>query len=326
MFVMFCYVTPPSRSPVAVAGCTHGFARSFSTVMAAVAASSSTPSRADLPPPSPEFSQAKTLESFRAGKLGGLTLRSEGKRLKPSDSFSLTLEVEEPSVLAFRWSSVTDGPLHFNASIKVDGQESAMLAPLEARTMHRSGALDVGVGTCTFTWDNRSPLFERAVSYCVMLCPNRELCEEQRAQAAAQAAEVQAEAEAQADLLRQEAAAVQAVADEARTNGMGQQAQAAEVHEEIERLLVLVRDLGLARPPPPPSLLRPAWPPAKWPSVSLRPHPRPRRRRRWTSCATRRSSCSAPLPRTCRRRTSRRRGPRRCASRRASWWRRPPPG
>ena len=78
--------------------------------------------------PSPEFSQAATLKSFReagklgdgsseAGKLGGLTLRSEGKVIKQSQTFSLTLQVEEPSVLAFRWSSVTDGPLHFSAAI-----------------------------------------------------------------------------------------------------------------------------------------------------------------------------------------------------------------
>ena len=84
---------------------------------------------AELPPLSPEFSQAATLKSFReagklggdgsseAGKLGGLTLRSEGKVIKQSESFSLTLQVEEPSVLAFRWSSVTDGPLHFSATI-----------------------------------------------------------------------------------------------------------------------------------------------------------------------------------------------------------------
>ena len=91
-------------------------------------ASTGTSRAAELPPPSPEFSQAATLKSFReagklgdgsseAGKLGGLTLRSEGKVIKQSQTFSLTLQVEEPSVLAFRWSSVTDGPLHFSAAI-----------------------------------------------------------------------------------------------------------------------------------------------------------------------------------------------------------------
>ena len=136
---------------------------------------------AELPPLSPEFSQAATLKSFReagklggdgsseAGKLGGLTLRSEGKVIKQSESFSLTLQVEEPSVLAFRWSSVTDGPLHFSATITgTEGQGGGMasvdLAPQEARPAYRSGALDVSAGTCTFTWENRSALFERAVS------------------------------------------------------------------------------------------------------------------------------------------------------------------
>jgi len=212
-------------------------------------------SRTELPPPSPEFSQAATLKSFRAGKLGGLTLRSEGKHIKPSQTFSLTLDVEEPSVLAVRWTSVTDGPLHFSAAIAgADGQAGADLAPQEPRAMYRSGALDVGVGTCTFSWENRSPLFERAVSYCVMLCPNRELCDEQRLQAEASAREQHTalcaaiveravEAAAKAGRLRLEAAAEQEAAGEARATGMGQQSQAAEVHDEIERLLVLVDEL-----------------------------------------------------------------------------------
>ena len=154
-------------------------------------ASTGTSRAAELPPPSPEFSQAATLKSFReagklgdgsseAGKLGGLTLRSEGKVIKQSQTFSLTLQVEEPSVLAFRWSSVTDGPLHFSAAITgadvaaqrrwpgwrmpppsppptltgTDGQGGGMasvdLAPQEPRATYRSGALDVSAGTCTF--------------------------------------------------------------------------------------------------------------------------------------------------------------------------------
>ena len=134
-------------------------------------ASTSTSTSTELPPPSPEFSQAATLKSFREagklgigssedGKLGGLTLRSEGKHIKPSQSFSLTLAVEEPSVLAFRWSSVTDGPLDFSAAMTGTdgvGDVNLILAPQEPRTMYRSGALDVSAGTCTFSWDNRSP-------------------------------------------------------------------------------------------------------------------------------------------------------------------------
>ena len=224
-------------------------------------ASTSTSRAAELPPPSPEFSQAATLKSFReagklgdgsseAGKLGGLTLRSEGKVIKQSQTFSLTLQVEEPSVLAFRWSSVTDGPLHFSAAITgTDGQGGGMasvdLAPQEARATYRSGALDVSVGTCTFSWDNRSALFERAVSYCVVLCPNRELCDEQRLQAEASAREQRTalcaaiveravDAAARAGRLRVEAAAEEAAAAEARATGMGQQAQAAEVQRGIE--------------------------------------------------------------------------------------------
>ena len=112
----------------------------------------------ELPPPSPEFSQAATLKSFRAGTLGGLTLRSEGKCIQPSQTFSVTLDVQEPSVLAFRWSSVSEWPLDFSAVITgADGQAGADLAPQEPRAMFRSGAIDVSVGTCTFTWDNRSP-------------------------------------------------------------------------------------------------------------------------------------------------------------------------
>ena len=40
---------------------------------------------------------------------------------------------------------------------------SVDLAPQEARPAYRSGALDVSAGTCTFSWENRSALFERAV-------------------------------------------------------------------------------------------------------------------------------------------------------------------
>ena len=44
------------------------------------------------------------------------------------------------------------------------GMASVDLAPQEARPAYRSGALDVSAGTCTFSWENRSALFERAVS------------------------------------------------------------------------------------------------------------------------------------------------------------------
>ena len=44
------------------------------------------------------------------------------------------------------------------------GMASVDLAPQEARPAYRSGALDVSAGTCTFSWENRSTLFERAVS------------------------------------------------------------------------------------------------------------------------------------------------------------------
>ena len=52
--------------------------------------------------------QARRRRSSEAG--AGRLARSETKVIKQSESFSLTLQVEEPSVLAFRWSSVTDGP------------------------------------------------------------------------------------------------------------------------------------------------------------------------------------------------------------------------
>ena len=207
---------------------------------------------AELPPPSPEFSQAATFEAVRTGRLGASTYRSEGKHLKPGESFQLTLEVSEPSVLAYRWSSVTDGALSFSASfLAKQSTDAVMLAPLGPRKMERSGALDVGVGLATFGWENKSTLFVRAVSYCVMVCPNRELCDEQVQQAEASAREQhRAMCEAivsravdvavQAGSLRREAAASEHVAEEERTASLFEREEAAQAHEQLEELLACV--------------------------------------------------------------------------------------
>ena len=217
---------------------------------------------AELPPPSPEYSQAKTLEAVRNGTLGGLVHRSEGKHLKPAERFTLTLAVAEPSVLAFRWSSVTDGALHFAASFVAEGaKEATSLAPLGPRPNHRSGALDVGAGTVTVSWDNRSSLFARAVSYCLMLCPNSALCHEQQAQAVANARDQTAafcgslvgqvvDVAAQVGGLRREAAAAATMAEVQRVASSLERDEAEAFHVEIEELLARVdaaRALAKAR-------------------------------------------------------------------------------
>jgi hypothetical protein len=139
----------------------------------------------------------------------GFSCKSNGVQINPGANMAFPITAMEKSTLDLQWQSVEEEELEFSLSFQpAEGGEEIMLKPSETVEKY-SGTVDIeGPGSCILQWRNINGGFfggsVRTVSYNATMQTKREIEEEKKAEAEAEAAQLRKELEEERQVRREE--------------------------------------------------------------------------------------------------------------------------